>query len=428
MTERETNLRSVLFLVIGILLLLSLVICIYIIGGEQDLVKTEADVIDVNKDADGTGKNDVTVVYDVDGVEYEYNFMYKDDINKDDKISIYYHKKNKTAVQTFKTSKLIFVCPLIGLALCIIGLVELFKKNNDGEDEFKTSVIGVVGNTQQLKIVTNNDTPVKEYEKSAEEKVETQVKTIKKEVVEPVVQEAVAPVAPVAPVVPVAPAPAPVKKVASSVAEIPPKMVAPESVVEPSELPAVKEEKTPVPIVQPKVVPKAPEASVASVKPVTPKPVQTSTSVENAIFKKVQNSMATSDSKAKVEINEDDIKQVIKDVLKEVIQEVKEEKEEPKVIEQKRVLPNYYYISGTSLIYEEPGKEAKEISLKTVKNVVRTVNSEGNVVKLVVSNEEVKCILTNMKNIDLEQVANLLYNKMRTIDENFKEEVEHKEY
>jgi hypothetical protein len=33
-----------------------------------------------------------------------------------------------------------------------------------------------------------------------------------------------------------------------------------------------------------------------------------------------------------------------------------------------------------------------------------------------------------MKNIDLEQVASLLNNKMRTIDENFKEEVEYKEY
>ena len=68
------------------------------------------------------------------------------------------------------------------------------------------------------------------------------------------------------------------------------------------------------------------------------------------------------------------------------------------------------------------------MSLKTVKSVVRTVNSEGNVVKLIVSNEEVKCILTNMKNIDLEQVAGLLKNKMCLIDENFKEVIEYKEY
>ena len=44
MTERETVLRSVLFLVIGILLLLSLVICVYIVSDERDLIKVEADV------------------------------------------------------------------------------------------------------------------------------------------------------------------------------------------------------------------------------------------------------------------------------------------------------------------------------------------------------------------------------------------------
>ena len=159
---------------------------------------------------------------------------------------------------------------------------------------------------------------------------------------------------------------------------------------------------------------------------VIPKPA-VSSSVTDDVVKKVQNTMVSADSK-KVTIDEDDIKQAIKDVLKEVIAEVKEEKTPPKKVEQRRVLPNYYYISGTSLIYEEAGKEAKEISLKTVKKVVRTVNSEGNVVKLIVSNDEIKCILTNMKNIDLEQVASLLNNKMRTIDESFKEEVEYKEY
>ena len=48
--------------------------------------------------------------------------------------------------------------------------------------------------------------------------------------------------------------------------------------------------------------------------------------------------------------------------------------------------------------------------------------------KLVVSYEAVKCVLTNMKNIDLEQLASLLNNKMRTIDDSFTEEIEYKEY
>ena len=79
-------------------------------------------------------------------------------------------------------------------------------------------------------------------------------------------------------------------------------------------------------------------------------------------------------------------------------------------------------------MYEEAGKEQKELSLKNVKKVVRTVNEAGSVVKLTVESDEVKCILTNMKNIDLEQLSNLLRNKMRAMDENSEEVVEHKEY
>jgi hypothetical protein len=173
--------------------------------------------------------------------------------------------------------------------------------------------------------------------------------------------------------------------------------------------------RSPVVVVPPKVEPKVEEV---------PKPA--TSQMTEAIVKKVQSNIGSQD--AKVSIDEDDIKQVIKDVLKEVINEVKEEKTAPKPVVQKRVLPNYYYISGTSLIYEEPGKDAKEISLKNIKKVVRTINSDGNVVKLVVTTDELKCILTNMKNIDLEQVANLLYSKMRNIDESFKEETEFKEY
>jgi uncharacterized lipoprotein YajG len=143
--------------------------------------------------------------------------------------------------------------------------------------------------------------------------------------------------------------------------------------------------------------------------------------MEDALVKKVQNNVSGTS------MDEDEIKKVIKDVLKEVIQEVKEDKPAGPVV-QKKVLPNNYSISGNSLVYEEAGKAAQEIDLKTVKSVVRTVNSAGNIVKLVVSNEAVKCVLTNMKNIDLEQVASLLNNKMNTIHQDFKEEIEYKEY
>lgn len=444
MTDRETNIRSVLFLVIGILLLLSLVICIYIVSGEKDLVEIDSTVIEVKKDANGTGKNEVTVVYDVDGTSYEYNFYSKEDVNVDDKVPIFYHSENATSVTTYKVPKIIFICPVIGLVLCILGLYELFKKNSseDGEEEFKTSVIGVVGNTQQLKIVAD-DAETQKYEKTSEEKVEPVVKTIKK-VVTVQTKPAETDTATAAVVVPPV-----VEKTVSSSPIVIEKKVEPKPVEEAQPVPPappVKEEipvEPPVeaPIEAPKPAPKpvmveaepAKEAKVETpvvkpeVKPVEEKPAVTSQGMTDAIVKKVQSTMTSADSK-KVTIDEDDIKQAIKDVLKEVIAEVKEEKTPPKKVEQRRVLPNYYYISGTSLIYEEAGKEAKEISLKTVKKVVRTVNSEGNVVKLIVSNDEIKCILTNMKNIDLEQVASLLNNKMRTIDETFKEEVEYKEY
>ncbi len=439
MTDRETNIRSVLFLVIGILLLLSLIICIYIVGGEKDLVSIDAVVTEVKKDSDGTGKNYIKTVYEVGDGAYEYEFYTKDDLNVEDSVPIYYHSENPSSVTTFKVPKIIFVCPVIGLLLCVLGLYELFKKNTseDGEEDFKTSVIGVVGNTQQLKIVADSD--AQEYVKTPEEKAEPVVKTIKKVVTVQTNSNAQAASAPAAQ--PVAPAPE-AKPVSSSPIIIEKKTETPKPAAKPASTmveaepakkvePVVKKAPVVAKVETPK--PAAPVAPVAPAAPATPAPETPKPAAEakpdmtDAIVKKVQNTMISADSK-KVTIDEDDIKQAIKDVLKEVIAEVKEEKEPPKKVEQRRVLPNYYYISGTSLIYEEAGKEAKEISLKTVKKVVRTVNSEGNVVKLIVSNEEIKCILTNMKNIDLEQVASLLNNKMRTIDENFKEEVEYKEY
>ncbi len=430
MTDRETNIRSVLFLVIGILLLLSLIVCIYIVNNQKDLVNIDATVTAVKKDSDGTGKNSVKVVYNVEGVDYLYEFTTGDELNTDDKVSIYYHKKSPTSVTSFKVPKTIFLCPAVGLLLCAIGLYELFKKRtvDDGEDEFKTSVIGVVGNTQQLQIVTD-DTETKEYKKTSEEKVEVGVRAIKKEeevTIEPVLStEELKPV-------PRVEQPVKVEEKAPEAVEIPkPKVEESKPVSQPKpvmveadavEMPVVKKETQPV---SPAPVAKTVTEETPAVQPVPKAPE--SSKMTDALVKKVQNNISAS-VESKPTIDEDDIKQVIKNVLKEVIQEVKEEKEVPKKVEQKRVLPNYYYISGTSLIYEEPGKEAKEVSLKTVKKVVRTVNSEGNVVKLIVSNDEVKCILTNMKNIDLEQVASLLNNKMRTIDETFKEEIEYKEY
>ena len=80
MTNKEINIRSIIFLVIGNLLVLSLVICIYIVNSQRDLKAVEAIVTNVKEDKDGTGKNDVTVIYEVDGTSYKYSFYYRDDM------------------------------------------------------------------------------------------------------------------------------------------------------------------------------------------------------------------------------------------------------------------------------------------------------------------------------------------------------------
>lgn len=416
MNDRESNVKTVLFLVIGILLLLSLVVCIFIVGQESEYIQTEAYVAEITKDAGGSGKNSVILNYDVGGTTYGYTYETKDDLNANDKVTIFYDKTTPKYATVEKTSKIIFLFPVIGLVLCIAGLYQLYKnrgKGEDGEEQFKTSVIAVVGNTQQLEIVAD-ETEAQEYEKSPEEEIESDVKPIVKQ--ETNVQEIELP----------AEAPITIKKIERVEVQTEAPVTEPvtEVVTEAPKTEPVTEAVT-EPVTQPVTEP----VTEVVVEPVTEAQTEApkeSNNMTEAIVKKVQENV--SDEDGKISLDEDDIKKVIKDVLKEVIQEVQVEKTAPKKVVQRRVLPNYFYISGTSLIYEEPGKEAKEMSLKTVKSVVRTINSEGNVVKLIVSNEEVKCVLTNMKNIDLEQVAGLLKNKMCLIDENFKEVIEYKEY
>lgn len=317
MTNKEVNLRSILFLVVGILLLLSLVICIYIVHRDSDLVKIGAEVIDVKKDSDGTGKNDVTVVYDVGSTSYKYNFYYRDEVNVEDTIDIYYHKNNPSNVQTFKTGKYIFICPILGLVLCVIGLYELLKKDkdDDGEEDFKTQVISVVGDTQQLKIITDEvNEEMLSYKKTPEEEMETQVKAI----------------------------------TSNNIAE----------------------------------------------KPLT----------RGEVFEKFID-------------NHEDLDKMI-----EPHEEVKIEQVRTKII------PSSFYISGKTIVYEVPGQETEEINLVHVRKIVKTINHEDKVIKIVVYTDDLQCILTQMKNINLEEIANLLHNKMLSLDENFEEEVEYKEY
>lgn len=333
MTKKEFNLRIMAFLVIGTLLLLSFGICIYIVNSERDLVPISADVIDVKKDSDGTGKNDVTVSYKVNNTFYEYNFYYKDDVNVDDKIQIYYHSGNITSVKSNKTTKLIFLFPLVGLIFCLVGLYELFRKTNkDEEDEFKTKVISVIGDTEQLEIIT--DEQVESYVKSPEEEAEVSVKSIinKEEVV----------------------------------------------------------------------------------------PEETST-VDNFIDIQDDTSITIDSFALKEEVKEEVKKEKTK-VKKEKVKKVHTPKEVIKLI------PKYYYVTGSTLVYDLVGKEGEELNLNKVIDYVKTINSEGKIVKVNVVTKDVSLLLTNMSNVDLEKVANTIHNKLVAIDYNFKEKIEYKEW
>ena len=331
MTKKEFNLRIMAFMVIGVLLLLSFGICIYIVNSERDLVPITADVIDVKKDSDGTGKNDVTVSYKVNNTFYEYNFYYKDDVNVDDKIQIYYHSGNITSVKSNKTTKLIFIFPLIGLVFCLVGLYELLKKSNkDEEDEFKTKVISVIGDTEQLEIIT--DEQIEEYVKSPEEEAEVSVKSIAKE---EVVEE-------------------PTNDVVLDIQD------------------------------------------------------DTSASLEDVVF-------------------EEKVKEEPK-----VEEKKKFKKEKPKKVEAPKelikLIPKYYYVTGTTLVYDLVGKEGEELNLNKVIDMVKTINSEGKIVKVNVITKDMSLLLTNMNNVDLEKVANTVHNKLVAIDYNFKEKIEYKEW
>lgn len=305
MTDKEMSLRSILFLVIGILLLLSLVICIYIVNSEKDLLSIEAEVIDVKKDSDGTGKNDVFVSYRVNNTFYQYNFYYKDDINIGDTIRIYYHEDNVTSVHTNKTSKFIFICPIVGLLLCIVGLFEIFKKNKERHDDisYETKVISVVGDTQQLAIIPSVEEAVT-YIKTPEEEKEVSVKSLLK---------------------------------------------------------------------------------------------------ENQPYEEL-------DTLEDREIEETKEKEV--ELPKEII----------------KMIPNYYYVSGNALVFEVMGQEVKEIDLKEVLRITKTINSAGELVKVSIFTPRMHCVLTNMKNVSLFEVSNLLHNKILGFNPSFQEQIEYKEY
>ena len=53
-------------------------------------------------------------------------------------------------------------------------------------------------------------------------------------------------------------------------------------------------------------------------------------------------------------------------------------------------MPNNYYISGETLVYEEYSNHKEEIKLRDIDKLVITINSADKVVKLVVYTKKIK--------------------------------------
>lgn len=290
MTNKEISIRSLVFLVIGILLVLSLVICINIVNSEKDLVATNATVIKIKEDKDGTGKNDITAVYDVGKTTYQYNFYYKDNIKVDDEIKIYYHEKDVTSVQVSKTSKLIFIFPIVGIVLCVFGLFELFSKHKDeektiDESEVKAKVIDEDDKTKTFKII--NDQERSNYTKTEEEIEEVPVKNIK-------------------------------------------------------------------------------------------------------------------DKKKNNEKENEDIAN--------------------------KIIPSNYKLVDEKIIYKEKGKKEQEIDLNNISKIIKTINNDKELIKVTIKQDSNLYIFTSMSNINLNEFADNLHNKMKKINEDILEEIEYKEW
>ena len=140
------------------------------------------------------------------------------------------------------------------------------------------------------------------------------------------------------------------------------------------------------------------------------------------------------EEETKISLNEEVKKEATektKDVVKETKKEEKivEQKTEPKVVKElKKVIPKIYELNDDELTYQVLGQDEVKMNLKNIKAITKTINSEGSLVKVVVNDENVSCVLTSMRGIDLNNIMEELHEKMLKYDANFEEKVEYKEY
>ena len=140
------------------------------------------------------------------------------------------------------------------------------------------------------------------------------------------------------------------------------------------------------------------------------------------------------EEETKISLNEEvkkEVKEKTKDVVKETKKEEKivEPKKETKVVKElKKVIPKIYELNDDELTYQVLGQDEVKMNLKNIKAITKTINSEGSLVKVVVNDENVSCVLTSMRGIDLNNIMEELHEKMLKYDANFEEKVEYKEY
>ena len=302
---KKEIIKKIFFMFIGLLLLLSLILCVYTISLDRKYVRTTAMIEDV---VQVKNHNEVTFKYIVSGEEITKSFKTKADLQKGKTRSIYYKKDDVNDVKLEKTSKLILLCPLIGLVIWAFAIFSSMKQKKlaeeKEEEQYRTKVISILGQTQKLKIITDGETGA-EYAKSLEETIEVPVKSI--------------------------------------------------------------------------------------------------------IRKK--NEIEVLDE-GNIDIFEKSLKKLRRRNISR---------------EGKKVIPNYYYVSNGALVYEEFGKGVDEITFDSITKVIKTINKDGNVIKLVVVTDSCQYVLTNMGKCDIETTANLLHNKLIAINEGFEFEVENKE-
>lgn len=303
---KKETIKRVFFIFVGILLLLSLILCVYTVSLDRKYVRTTAYAGEVVK---VDGKYSTEFKYIVAGEELYCPVISSKEIKEKSKTELFYKQDKVTECKLEKTSKLIFVCPVIGLVIWAIFIFESMKKKKldeeKEEEQYRTKVISILGQTQKLKILTDGETGA-EYAKSLEETIEVPVKSI-------------------------------IRK------------------------------------------------------------------------------------KNEIEVlDEGNI-----DIFEKSLRKLRRRNNVSK--ESKKVIPNYYYVSNGALVYEEFGKGVDEISFDNITKVIKTINKEGNVIKLVVVTDNCQYVLTNMGKCDIETTANLLHNKLIAINEGFEFEVENKE-